>query len=136
MHEALRTALYILVHADLSADSIAVHDYVPDNTTSYPYVAIGEVAAAAEDTDSSDGALVRAKLLVSSKYKGGKECAEILDRLRTLLHHTEALVVPGSTVVSVYVEGTSQDPDAEAGELREGELDLAVRLDDITPGTA
>lgn len=133
MHESIRAALFTLLDGHTFTPAAKAYDHVPQDSKVFPRIAIDTVSYDQKDTDSTVGALFAITIRVSSKYKGGKECADLLDQLHTLLHHKDDFTVAGAAVVSVYVEGSTQEPDAEAGELREGALSLAVLLDDIAP---
>lgn len=131
MNESLRAALFTILDAYTFTPVAKVFDHVPQDNKIFPNVCIDTVTYDAADTDTSTGALFKITLRVQSNYKGGKECAELLDQLRDLLHHTEDFSMSGANVITVYVEGTTQEPNAENGELREGTLSLSILLDTV-----
>lgn len=132
MFEDLQQKLIILLTSGLTGE--AVYGAVPQDAA-VPRVVVGEPEAEARDTDTSLGALVKVKVRIIRKAGDVAGSLELLDRVRALLHNTEALTLDAATVVTVYIESSAGDPPADDGKTRETEVTVAVLVDDITPGT-
>lgn len=143
MHEELRKEIIRLLNAApvLSVGpppaAVVFYDHVPQGVAAFPYGVMGDASTAAEDTDSADGALVRFPVSLFSKYKGGRETASMSDAVRDALHHHEdSLVLTTCTAVTMFVEGSQEDPTTDDGKARESVVTVAVRVYAITAGTA
>jgi uncharacterized protein DUF3168 len=132
MNEELQRALYTLVSAGLAP--MAVYGATPQDSA-WPYVVIGTPNADTQDTNDSDGALVRVPVRLYSAQGALAASGQFVDQVRQLLHHTEALVLTSATVVTVYVEGSQIEEPSEDGKARETVVTVAILVDDITPGT-
>lgn len=128
----LRQALFTRLDARPSAlGTKPVYDYVPQgNEKVPPYVAIGDLDKEAQDTDTSDGALVVCSLHLFSQYQGAQEISGMIDAVTGLLHHY-ALPVTGSHVILVTVDDGDIQTGAD-GVTRESIVRVHVLLDDIT----
>lgn len=122
----IRQALYTRLTTDTSVtDTVAEIDGVPyifdfapegftDDDSEYPRIHIGDYAATNFDSDDRIGAEVSVTLHAWSRYRGKKECAEILDACYDSLHRHTALSVTGYNVVDVRWNDTLEifrDPD-------------------------
>lgn len=132
MFEDLQQQLIALLTSGLTGES--VYGAVPQDAA-VPRVVVGEAEADSQDTDTSIGALVKVRVRIIRKAGDVAGGLEVLDRIRAILHHTEALTLAAATVVSVYIPTSSGDPPADDGKTRETEVSVAVLVDDITPGT-
>jgi len=111
---ALQTAVYTALSNDstlTSTYSASVYDDVPEST-SYPFVAIGEDSAIDYGTKDVNGADSSVNIHVWSEYKGSKETKNIMDRIHTLLHDS-SLSVTGFNLINLRWEFSDimRDPD-------------------------
>lgn len=95
-----------------------VYDFLPqelaDQDAEFPFVLIGEYIASPFDTDERIGTEFSFALHAWSRYRGKKECAEILDACYDALHRYTSMSVTGYNVIDVRWDGTTQimqDPD-------------------------
>jgi hypothetical protein len=142
MHEELRKEIIRLLNAapihsvGTPPVDVVFHDHVPQDST-FPYGVLGDATSAGEDTDTAEGALVRFPISCFSKYKGGRETAAMADAVRAALHHQEDLMVLTTcTAVTMFVEGSQEDPTTDDGKARESVVTVSIRVYAITAGTA
>jgi hypothetical protein len=131
MHEELQAAIIALLAAGLPE---AVYGAVPQGAA-YPYVVAGEPEGITQDTDTSVGELVHLRVRLFRKAGEVARANEFKDRVRSVLHRTEALSISKGSVVTVYVEGDSVEEPADDGKARETVVTVAILVDDITTGT-
>ena len=117
-------ALQSTIYSALSGDSTltdtlgaSVFDDVPEST-SFPYVSLGEDTLNDYDTKDVSGSTQTLTLHIWSEYKGTKEAKQIMDRLHDLLHDS-SLSVSGHNLVNLRFEfgDIMRDPD---GKTRHG----------------
>ena len=95
----------------------SVFDDVPEST-SFPYVVLGEDNIQEFGTKDVDGTDTTLTLHIWSEYKGSKETKEIMDRIHDLLHDS-SLSVSGFNLINLRFEFSDimRDPD---GKTRHG----------------
>ena len=117
-------ALQSTIYSTLSGDSnltttlgASVFDDVPEST-SFPYVQIGEDNVIEFDTKDVNGSETTLTLHIWSEYKGSKETKQIMDRVHDLLHDS-SLSVSGFNLINLRFEfgDIMRDPD---GKTRHG----------------
>ncbi len=117
-------ALQSTIYSTLSGDSnlttalgASVFDDVPEST-SFPYVQIGEDNVTQFDTKDVDGSETTLTVHIWSEYKGSKETKQIMDRVHDLLHDSN-LSVSGFNLINLRFEFSDimRDPD---GKTRHG----------------
>lgn len=114
------------VYAALTGASVAsgrVYDHVPQDVT-FPYVEIGESSAQPDDAVLVEGTDELLMIHVWSRYRGQKECKEIMDAIHTVLHHQDLTVI-GRTHAHTSIAGTRSflDPD---GLTRHGVIQVRI----------
>jgi hypothetical protein len=118
----LRTSIYSRLSGysaltTLLSSSGAIYEFVPqelaDTDAEFPFLFIGDMDASEFDADDRTGARVPITLHAWSRYRGKKECAEILDACYDALHRYTALAVTGYNVIDVQWDGSQimRDPD-------------------------
>ena len=117
-------ALQSTIYSTLSGDSnltttlgASVFDDVPEST-SFPYVQIGEDNVTKFDTKDVNGSETTLTLHIWSEYKCSKETKQIMDRVHDLLHDSN-LSVSGFNLINLRFEfgDIMRDPD---GKTRHG----------------
>src|SRR5690606_12670206 len=108
------TALQTAVHNRLSgyAGMPDVYDDVPQSSSSFPYVVIGEDTHIPWATDDSVGAETTVTLHVWSRYKGKKEAKDIQALIYQALNRYE-LSVDGYELVTLEFEYSDVILDAD-----------------------
>ena len=98
-------ALQSTIYSTLSGDSnltttlgASVFDDVPEST-SFPYVQIGEDNVTEFDTKDVNGSETTLTLQIWSEYNGSKETKQIMDRVHDLLHDS-SLSVSGFNLIN------------------------------------
>ena len=76
-----------------------VYDYVPDSS-SFPYVKLGEETAIDNGTKSLQGNEHTLVIHSFSRYRGSKQIKEIMSRIYALLHES-SLSVSGASLVNL-----------------------------------
>jgi len=79
-----------------------VYDYVPDSS-SFPYVKLGEETALDNGTKSLQGNEHTLVIHSFSRYRGSKQIKEIMSRIYALLHES-SLSVSGASLVNLRFE--------------------------------
>lgn len=79
-----------------------VYDYVPDSS-SFPYVKLGEETAIDNGTKSLQGNEHTLVIHSFSRYRGSKQIKEIMSRIYALLHES-SLSVSGASLVNLRFE--------------------------------
>lgn len=133
VYAPFQTALYdrlvtdtVLQNLALNGNSsVGVYDIPAPQTDSddpniYPYITIGDLTADVDDNKTSTGVLMRGFVHCFSRYQGSKECLQILDQIRILLHR-KCLAVPGNENWLIFVDLLTNftEPD---GKTRHGVL--------------
>lgn len=96
----------LLSYAPLIARVTGVLDHVPEGQA-YPYVAIGEFIELPHLAFGEDGSEVVLALHIWSRYRGWKECSEILALLNDTLDDAELEVEGYRTVLVAFQESTT-----------------------------
>ena len=99
----LQSAIYTLLSGDSTLDSLVGNNRIYDNvpqTSSYPYVVIGNEIATNQGTKTLDGIEYGIDIDVWSQYRGKKEIKNIMERIYNLLHDQDLTVSGASFVVS------------------------------------
>tara|TARA_R100001510_G_C7644566_1_gene201981 strand:- start:361 stop:762 length:402 start_codon:yes stop_codon:yes gene_type:complete len=117
---ALQSTIYSTLSGDSTLTSTlgaSVFDDVPEST-SFPYVVLGEDNIQEFGTKDVDGTDTTLTLHIWSEYKGSKETKEIMDRIHDLLHDS-SLSVSGFNLINLRFEFSDimRDPD---GKTRHG----------------
>ena len=117
---ALQSTIYSTLSGDSTLTSTlgaSVFDDVPEST-SFPYVVLGEDNIQESGTKDVDGTDTTLTLHIWSEYKGSKETKEIMDRIHDLLHDS-SLSVSGFNLINLRFEFSDimRDPD---GKTRHG----------------
>tara|TARA_R100000231_G_scaffold139122_1_gene119312 strand:+ start:429 stop:830 length:402 start_codon:yes stop_codon:yes gene_type:complete len=117
---ALQSTIYSTLSGDSTLTSTlgaSVFDDVPEST-SFPYVVLGEENTQESGTKDVDGTDTTLTLHIWSEYKGSKETKEIMDRIHDLLHDS-SLSVSGFNLINLRFEFSDimRDPD---GKTRHG----------------
>jgi len=127
--EVQRT-IYLALTADAPLMSMVtgVYDHV-DQGTAYPYVVMGEDAAAEWDTDTEQGAESLLTIHTWSREKGRLQTKEIQQQIYEVLHRKE-LVINDAVFYSIFWEFSDSflDPD---GETRHGVMRFRLRYDSL-----
>lgn len=131
MNEELQAAIITALNAALALD---VYGAVPQDTA-WPYVVCGTPSSEQRDTDSSNGALVRAQVRLFAAQGAVALATQFEDQVRAALHHKSDLTLSNASVITVYVEGSSVEEPSEDGKARETVVTVAVLVDDIITGT-
>jgi hypothetical protein len=126
---AIQTAIYsrlssfAALTALLARSGAAIYDYVPQELANsddeFPYLVIGEIEAEEFDADDRLGHDTTVTIHSFSRYRGKKECADIMAQVYEALHRY-ALTVTGFSLVDCHWDGLSRiilDPD---GQTRHG----------------
>ena len=111
---ALQEKLYSTLNGDSNLTTTlgaAVYDEVPENS-SVPYVQLGPALTQDYSTKDVTGSEITLTLDVWSRYKGGKEVKNLMDRVHTLLHDSN-LSVTGHNLINMRFEfgDVLRDPD-------------------------
>ena len=127
----LQAAVYALLVADASLMGLAaaVYDHVPQNAV-FPYVVIGEDAAAADDTDDTASADHVITIHTWAAYRGLKQVKQLQQYIYAALHRTTLTVngVTGATECSVESSDNFLDSD---GLTRHGVQRVRVLIDGV-----
>lgn len=140
MFAELRQSLYTRLASYSALTSLlssagAIYDFLPqelaDQDAEFPFLIIGEYAALEFDTDDRIGTEFSVSLHAWSRYRGKKQCAEILDACYDALHRYTSMSVTGYNVIDVRWDGTTQimqDPD---GLTYHGVIGFSVVMDKV-----
>lgn len=120
-------AVYERLGADAALTALIstrLYQHVPEGTQTYPYVQLGEAFETKRATFDKDGRGVLIRIHAWSRYRGQKECWDILSVIGDSLDEY-ALAIDGATVESCEVEAAQVmiDPD---GRTYHGIIDLRV----------
>lgn len=98
----LQKAVFSRLNGDatLGARIEGVYDFVPQSAE-FPYITIGNIAAKDWSTIFIPGIEATQVIEVYSRERGRKECHDIMERIRTLLHNA-SFTVTGHTLVDSY----------------------------------
>lgn len=114
--QAVQTALYSKLTGttaitDLLASATSVYNKTPDEAD-FPYIVIGHDSATMWDSKTFNGLDISITLHIWSRYRGNKECLQIMGAVYDALHN-QALTVSGQNHVLTQLEfsETMMDPD-------------------------
>tara|TARA_A100001201_G_scaffold2620_1_gene6677 strand:+ start:1336 stop:1743 length:408 start_codon:yes stop_codon:yes gene_type:complete len=123
----LQSAIYTLLSGDSTLDSLVGNNRIYDNvpqTSSYPYVVIGNEIATNQGTKTLDGIEYGIDIDVWSQYRGKKEIKNIMERIYNLLHDQD-LTVSGASFVVGQVRQVATLVEAD-GITRHGILSVSI----------
>lgn len=113
---AVQTALYSKLTGtsaitSLLASSSSVYSRTPDEA-SFPYIVIGHDTATDWDSKTFNGMDISVTIHVWSRYRGNKECLQIMGAIYDALHN-QSLTVTGQNHIFTRLEyqQTTLDPD-------------------------
>ena len=96
-----------------------IYDHVPqdasDPTSSqFPFITCGDIGSAEDDDKTADGLVSTINFHVYSRFNGRMEVLQIMDEIRSYLHHNNTLSIPAVSITLVEVDRTIApflDPD-------------------------
>ena len=101
----LQKTIFDVLNGDSNLTSTlgaTVYDYVPDSS-SFPYVKLGEETAIDNGTKTLQGNEHTLVIHSFSRYRGSKQIKEIMSRIYALLHES-SLSVSGASLVNLRFE--------------------------------
>lgn len=124
------TVVQKAIYAKLSADtSYAVYDDVPQETSAFPYITIGEDNHTFADTDTELMNRVSITVNTWSRYRGRKEIKEMQAEVYNALHRAN-LVEAGYNFVTITQESSISFLDAD-GITRHGVQTFNLLIEEI-----
>lgn len=126
LYDKLKSNAYL---ASLVTD---IYDNPPEETSTYPYVTIGEAVHNEFDTDTDEGNDVTISVHVWSRDRGRKEVKEIQNAIYLALSRQELSVIGYNFINCQFV--TSQSFLDSDGKTRHGVQDFQILLDELEEG--
>lgn len=132
LYQAIRTSgsLQAVLGGSESPAENPVYDAQAPDGASLPYLVIGQMLAAPDDTKTEDGMDADLEVHTFSKYLGFKELRQIADALVADIDDTTPAIT-GGTIWRLTFEGAMDMNDPEDSQIRHGVLRFKV----MTQGT-
>ncbi len=79
--------IYSAIYSRLSTQlAVPVHDHVPQDNQTYPYVRVDHLETDNNDVDDKSGFSATIQIVGFSRYRGGKEISDLASEIYTALH--------------------------------------------------
>lgn len=116
-------------NADLKKKIKGVYDYVDENSK-FPIVTIGECYVNDYSTDSFNGEDISQEIHVWSKYRGRKECKELMSLVLEVIFNELKELEDGFEIDIIQREGLEvyNDPDVD---VQHGVIKIRLMIRDI-----
>jgi hypothetical protein len=123
MQEEIQAAIF----ARVQAVGYPTYDHVPQGVD-FPYVVVGDDTSTPWDTDTSIGSETTCTIHVWSRYRGRKECKEIMRTLYEALHRADFPIIGGALIeCQAEFQESFLDPD---GLTRHGVMRFRLTVDE------